>query len=192
MVQLTRIYTRGGDKGKTSLGDGTRVPKHTLRVEAYGTVDEANSTIGIARLHTDGDLDSVLGRIQNDLFALGADLCVPEPEEDAPPPEYPPLRVAKEQVDRLEAEIAAANEKLEPLNSFILPGGSPAAAQLHLARTIARRAERQLTALMEQEERLNPHALMYLNRLSDLLFVLGRLANDNGRSDVLWVPGANR
>lgn len=192
MVQLTRIYTRGGDKGKTSLGDGTRVPKHTLRVEAYGTVDEANSTIGIARLHTDGDLDSVLGRIQNDLFDLGADLCVPEPEEGAPPPEYPPLRVAKEQVDRLEAEIDAANEKLEPLNSFILPGGSPAAAQLHLARTIARRAERQLTALMEQEERLNPHALMYLNRLSDLLFVLGRLANDNGRSDVLWVPGANR
>ncbi|MEM7652599.1 MAG: cob(I)yrinic acid a,c-diamide adenosyltransferase [Pseudomonadota bacterium] len=192
MVQLTRIYTRGGDKGKTSLGDGTRVPKHTLRVEAYGTVDEANSTIGIARLHTDGDLDSVLGRVQNDLFDLGADLCVPEPEEDAPPPEYPPLRVAKEQVDRLEAEIDAANEKLEPLNSFILPGGSPAAAQLHLARTIARRAERQLTALMEQEERLNPHALMYLNRLSDLLFVLGRLANDNGRSDVLWVPGANR
>jgi len=161
-------------------------------VEAYGTVEGADSAIGIARLHTEDELGSVLGSIKNDLVDLGADLCVPEPEEGAPPPEYPPLRVAKEQVDRLEAEIDAANEKLEPLNSFILPGGSPAAAQLHLARTIARRAERQLTALMEQEERLNPHALMYLNRLSDLLFVLGRLANDNGRSDVLWVPGANR
>lgn len=192
MVQLTRIYTRGGDTGKTSLGDGTRVHKHALRVEAYGTVDEANSVIGLARLHAGGDIDTALARIQNDLFDVGADLCRPEPEDGAPPPEYPPLRVVQAQVDRLEAEIDAANQHLAPLKSFVLPGGTPLAAHLHLARTVVRRAERGVTALIESGERVNPAALIYLNRLSDLMFVLARLANENGETDVLWVPGAHR
>ncbi|WP_298371140.1 cob(I)yrinic acid a,c-diamide adenosyltransferase [Azospirillum sp.] len=189
MVSLTRIYTRGGDAGETSLGDGSRVPKHDRRVAAYGTVDEANAAIGLARLHTKDQpaIDAMLGRIQNDLFDLGADLCTPE----EPEPKYPPLRVLQSQVDRLEAEIDAMNADLAPLKSFILPGGSPAAAHLHLARTIARRAERLMTDLARHEP-VTPAALKYVNRLSDHLFVLGRVVNDNGADDVLWVPGANR
>ena len=187
MVQLTRIYTRGGDKGKTSLGDGTRVEKHSLRVAAYGTVDEANSVIGMARLHTAGDADAMLMRIQNDLFDLGADLCTPEQED----PPYPPLRVTDDQVARLEREIDTLNADLQPLKSFVLPGGSPASAHLHLARTVARRAER-LIADLGQSEAINMAALRYANRLSDHLFVLARWLNDKGQGDVLWVPGANR
>ncbi|MEK9968785.1 MAG: cob(I)yrinic acid a,c-diamide adenosyltransferase [Ferrovibrio sp.] len=191
MVKLDRIYTRGGDKGMTSLGNGERVPKHDLRVEAFGAVDEANAAIGLARLHTAGsDLDAMLSRIQNDLFDLGADLCTPEQEDDDPR-RRPALRVAQVQVDRLEAEIDAMNARLSPLTSFILPGGSAAAAHLHLARTIVRRAERLVTALQDAE-RINPAALSYINRLSDHLFVAGRHANQDGAADVLWVPGLNR
>lgn len=191
MVKLDRIYTRGGDKGMTSLGNGERVPKHDLRVEAYGAVDEANAAIGLARLHTAGtDLDAMLSRIQNDLFDLGADLCTPEDEENDPR-RRPALRVDQVQVDRLEAEIDAMNARLGALTSFILPGGSPAAAYLHLARTIARRAERLVTALQDAE-RVNPAALSYINRLSDHLFVAARHANQDGAGDVLWVPGLNR
>ncbi len=191
MVKLDRIYTRGGDKGMTSLGNGERVPKHDLRVEAYGAVDEANAAIGLARLHTAGtDLDAMLSRIQNDLFDLGADLCTPEDEENDPR-RRPALRVDQVQVDRLEAEIDAMNANLSALTSFILPGGSPAAAYLHLARTITRRAERLVTALQDAE-RLNPAALSYINRLSDHLFVAARHANQDGTGDVLWVPGLNR
>lgn len=186
MVQLTRIYTKGGDKGSTSLGSGKRVKKHDLRVAAYGTVDEANAAIGVARLHTSGDLDAILQRIQNDLFDLGADLCQPEDPKD-----YPPLRIVEAQVERLEHEIDRLNAQLQPLKSFVLSGGTPAAAHLHLARTIARRAERDITALMDHEE-VNPAALRYINRLSDLLFVMARYANDKGEADVLWVPGKNR
>ena len=189
MVQLTRIYTRGGDKGETSLGDGTRVFKDDLRVEAYGTVDEANGVVGLVRLHTGGlpDLDSMLSRIQNDLFDLGADLCVPggsHKDEGA-------LRIVQSQIDRLEAEIDGMNAKLAPLTSFILPGGSPAAAHLHLGRTVVRRAERLLCALA-REETVNPLAIAYLNRLSDHLFVAARHANRDGAGDVLWVPGGSR
>lgn len=187
MVRLTRIYTRGGDKGETSLGDGARVPKHHGRVAAYGAVDEANATIGLARLHATGAVDAMLGRIQNDLFDLGADLCTPEAEN----PKYPPLRVAKAQVERLEREIDAMNAKLKPLDSFILPGGSALAAYLHLARTVTRRAEREMTKLAT-EEVVNPAAIEYVNRLSDHLFVLSRHVNDDGAKDVLWVPGKNR
>ncbi|MFZ3238651.1 MAG: cob(I)yrinic acid a,c-diamide adenosyltransferase [Stellaceae bacterium] len=191
MVRLTRIYTRGGDNGETSLGDGSRVPKHALRVAAYGTVDEANAAIGIARLHviagSDRAADAMLGAIQNDLFDVGADLCTPEDGRRA----AGALRIAAAQVERLEHEIDAMNASLLPLDSFILPGGSPAAAYLHLARTITRRAER-LVGELAASERVNPEALKYLNRLSDHLFVLGRRVNDNGARDVLWVPGANR
>ena len=187
MVKLTKIYTRGGDKGETSLGDGERVPKHDLRVEAYGTVDEANATVGLARLHTSGTVDAMLARIQNDLFDLGADLCTPEADN----PKYPPLRIVQAQVDRLEHEIDAMNEKMKPLDSFILPGGTPAAAYLHLARTVSRRAERLITALAKNQK-INPLAIAYINRLSDHLFVLARHVNDNGAKDVLWVPGKNR
>lgn len=189
MVQLTRIYTRGGDNGKTSLGDGKRVDKHSLRVAAYGTVDEANSTIGLARLHTAGDetVDPMLARIQNDMFDLGADLCTPE--QEAPP--YPPLRMTADQVRRLETEIDALNADLQPLKSFVLPGGTTAASYLHLARTVTRRAERDMTDLATREP-VNPEAVRYINRLSDHLFVLARWVNDRGRGDVLWVPGANR
>ena len=191
MVKLTRIYTRGGDKGETSLGNGARVPKHDLRVASYGTVDEANAVIGIARLYTGADpamaaADAMLGRMQDDLFDLGADLCVPEtggPSEGA-------LRIVQNQVDRLEREIDAMNAHLAPLDSFILPGGSPAAAQLHLARTVARRAERLMTKLALKET-VNPLAIAYINRASDHLFVLARVLNDNGKSDILWRPGAN-
>ena len=190
MVRLTRIYTRGGDKGETSLGDGSRVPKQALRVEAYGTVDEANAAIGLARLHTDSDTDAMLGRIQNDLFDLGADLCTPEASERAAR-KGGALRITAAQVARLEAEIDAMNAGLRPLDSFILPGGTPAAAYLHLARTIVRRAER-LACALAAEERINPEAVKYLNRLSDHLFVLGRRVNDNGAADVLWQPGMTR
>jgi cob(I)alamin adenosyltransferase len=187
VVKLTRIYTRGGDKGETSLGDGARVPKHDLRVAAYGTVDEANSVVGLARLHTKGEADAMLGRIQNDLFDLGADLCTPEAEN----PKYPPLRMTQAQIDRLEHEIDAMNAKMKPLDSFILPGGTPAAAHLHLARTVARRAERLMTELATHE-RINKLAIAYINRLSDHLFVLARHLNDDGARDVLWMPGKNR
>jgi cob(I)alamin adenosyltransferase len=187
MVRLTRIYTRGGDGGETSLGDGARVPKHTLRVAAYGTVDEANAAIGIARLHADAPADEMLGRIQNDLFDLGADLCTPEDGRRA----AGALRIVAAQVERLEHEIDTMNAALQPLDSFILPGGTPAAAYLHLARTIIRRAER-LVSELTRSEPVNPEALKYLNRLSDHLFVLGRRVNDGGASDVLWRPGANR
>ena len=187
MVRLTRIYTRGGDAGQTSLGDGARVPKHDPRVAAFGTVDEANAAIGVARLHTTGDADAMLGRIQNDLFDLGADLCTPEEEN----PAYPPLRMTEAQVERLEREIDAMNETLAPLISFVLPGGSAAAAYLHVARTVTRRAERLMVELAERE-RVNPAALRYANRLSDHLFVMSRHLNDDGAADVLWVPGSNR
>ncbi|WP_299371117.1 cob(I)yrinic acid a,c-diamide adenosyltransferase [uncultured Kiloniella sp.] len=187
MVQLTRIYTRGGDKGKTSLGSGKRVHKHDLRVEAYGTVDETNAIVGIARLHSKDLVDDILARIQNDLFDLGADLCCPE-EKD---PEYPPLRITAEQVERLEKEIDDLNSDLSPLKSFILPGGSEIAAYLHQARTVSRRAERLISALSQAED-INPEGLKYINRLSDLFFVLARHVNDKGAKDVLWVPGANR
>jgi len=188
MVILSRIYTRGGDAGKTSLGDGTRVTKHSLRVEAYGTVDEANAAIGMARLGTVGDTDAMLARIQNDLFDLGADLCRPVAAGEA---DGATLRILDAQVTRLEAEIDRMNEHLQPLNSFVLPGGSPAAAALHVARTVTRRAERLVAALAEHEQ-INLAALRYLNRLSDHLFVLSRVENGNGAEDVLWTPGANR
>ena len=191
MVRLTRIYTRGGDTGETSLGDGSRVPKHALRVEAYGTVDEANAAIGLVRLYVssgaDAEADAMLGRIQNELFDLGADLCTPEDGRRG----AGALRIVAAQVERLEREIDAMNAMLRPLESFILPGGSAAAAHLHLARTLTRRAERLVCALAAAET-VNPEAVKYLNRLSDHLFVLGRRVNDNGARDVLWQPGATR
>lgn len=190
MVVLSKIYTRSGDAGDTALGDGTRVPKPSLRVTAYGTADEANATIGLARLHAEGEMDAALSRIQNDLFDLGADLCRPNMAADAEA-EYPPLRMVASQVDRLEAEIDAMNAALTPLRSFVLPGGSALAAHLHLCRTVSRRAERCAVALMAEED-CNPVAVKYLNRLSDWFFVASRVANDNGAADVLWVPGANR
>ena len=190
MVVLSKIYTRTGDAGETALGNGARVAKHSTRVESYGTVDETNATVGLARLHASGALDDKLAMIQNDLFDLGADLCRPEMDKDAEA-EYPPLRVTDAQVERLEAEIDAMNKVLEPLRSFILPGGSPLAAHLHLCRTVSRRAER-LTVELATMESVNPEAVKYLNRLSDWFFVASRIANDDGRADVLWVPGANR
>lgn len=190
MVVLNKIYTRTGDKGDTALGNGTRVPKFAGRVEAYGTVDELNAVLGVARLSAGGDVDAMLSRIQNDLFDLGADLCRPEMEKDATA-EYPPLRVTDAQVVRLENEIDRMNAGLEPLRSFILPGGSALSAHLHMGRTVARRAER-LAVALSAEESVNPAAVKYLNRLSDWFFVAARVANDNGKADVLWVPGANR
>jgi len=187
MVTLTRIYTRGGDAGETSLGDGTRVAKFQLRVAAYGTTDETNGVIGVARLHTTGEADAMLTRIQNDLFDLGADLCTPEDGRKA----AGALRIVDSQVDRLEREIDAMNAQLAPLTSFILPGGSPAAAYLHLARTVCRRAERLMCELATAEP-VSPVAIRYINRLSDHLFVLARHLNDNGANDVLWVPGGSR
>lgn len=185
MVRLTRIYTRGGDAGETSLGDGARVAKDDDRVAAYGTVDEANAVIGLARRAAGPETDRLLARIQNDLFDLGADLCRPGPASDGK------LRVTETQVSRLESEIDAVNERLKPLESFILPGGSEAAAELHLARTVTRRAER-LVVRLGRSEPVNPAVLKYLNRLSDLLFVLARAANEDGARDVLWVPGDSR
>ncbi|MAH84798.1 MAG: ATP:cob(I)alamin adenosyltransferase [Rhodospirillaceae bacterium TMED8] len=184
MVSLDKIYTRGGDKGKTSLGSGSRVAKHDIRVEAYGTSDEANSIIGIVRLHSSGEADTMLARIQNDLFDLGADLCTPTGTERR----SGALRITEKQVLRLEHEIDLMNEKLAPLTSFILPGGTPAGAHLHLARTVVRRCERLLTELAERDE-LNPEALKYINRLSDHLFQLSRHVNGDGQSDILWKPG---
>ncbi|MEZ5648674.1 MAG: cob(I)yrinic acid a,c-diamide adenosyltransferase [Alphaproteobacteria bacterium] len=188
MIKLDRIYTRGGDRGETSLGDGTRVAKHDLRVEAYGTVDEVNAVIGVARFYATASMDSLLMRIQNDLFDLGADLCTPLAPDNS---EKPRLRIEDSQVTRLESEIDASMENLAPLASFVLPAGTILAAHLHLARTVVRRAERCLSAL-QQVEAINAVALRYLNRLSDLLFVLARIANENGKQDVLWVPGAHR
>ena len=184
MVRLTRIYTKAGDKGETSLGDGRRVGKDSLRLEAMGAVDETNAAIGLARLHAKGAFDAMLARLQNDLFDLGADLCVPDDK-----PGRSRLRIAEEQVARLEREIDALVAKQKPLTSFVLPGGTPLAAQLHLARTIARRAERVMVALGKTEHVSAP-ALRYINRLSDHLFVAARAAN-KGR-DVLWKPGENR
>ena len=190
MVVLSKIYTRTGDRGDTALGDGQRLPKYAPRVEAYGTVDELNATLGMARLYAGGDMDLALARISNDLFDLGADLCRPDLAADARA-EYPPLRVIEAQVARLEAEIDAMNASLSPLRSFVLPGGSALAAHLHLCRTICRRAERLVVALAAGEE-VNPVAVKFLNRLSDWFFVAGRIANDNGAADVLWVPGLTR
>ncbi len=184
MVLIDRVITRGGDGGETSLGDGTRLRKDALRVEAYGTVDEVNAAIGILRLHCDAQADAMLARIQNDLFDVGADLCVPGEGGER-------LRMTDTPSLRLEAEVAEMNAAMPPLTSFVLPGGTEAAAHAHLARTIARRAERRVVTLM-QAETVNPSVLRYLNRLSDHLFVLGRKLNDNAARDVLWVPGANR
>ncbi|MEJ1996693.1 MAG: cob(I)yrinic acid a,c-diamide adenosyltransferase [Maritimibacter sp.] len=189
MVVLNKIYTRSGDAGETALSNGTRVAKHSLRVEAYGTVDELNSVLGLARLHAEGDTASAIGRIQNDLFDLGADLS--NPDMDDSKAEYPPLRIIEAQVERLEGEIDAMTAVLEPLRSFILPGGSALSAHLHLARTVARRAERIAVALAA-EEPVNQPAIRYLNRLSDWCFTAARMANDEGRADLLWVPGGNR
>ena len=196
-VTLNRIYTRGGDTGQTSLGRGERVAKHDIRVEAYGTTDEANSVIGLARnaIARAGsndprlaDADAMLARIQNDLFDLGADLCTPEGKTKR---DEPALRIVASQVERLEREIDAMNAELQPLKSFILPGGSETASWLHLARTVSRRAERCMTLLAVGQE-INPEAIKYINRLSDHLFVLARRLNDNGAADVLWVPGGSR
>ena len=193
MVTLNKIYTRTGDDGTTALGTGERRPKFDLRIEAYGTVDETNAAIGIARtvLGASHDvLDPLLSRIQNDLFDLGADLATPD---DGQKREFEPLRIIDTQVSRLESDIDALNKDLEPLKSFVLPAGSPASAALHLARTIARRAERLMVSLAERkDETVGDPALQYINRLSDFLFVAGRWANDRGRADVLWVPGQNR
>ncbi|MAQ56548.1 MAG: ATP:cob(I)alamin adenosyltransferase [Rhodospirillales bacterium] len=193
MVQLTRIYTRGGDSGETSLGSGKRVPKYDTRVSAYGTVDEANSVIGIVRLNIEpeSDIDKMLARLQNDLFDLGADLCTPEKKSLSSKDNNEALRIVDVQVARLEKEIDELNENLSPLKSFILPGGKAASAYLHLARTIARRAEREMVELATREL-VNPIALKYINRLSDHLFVLARHLNDKGTTDVLWIPGDNR
>lgn len=186
MVKLSRIYTRGGDGGQTSLGGGARVAKHDPRIGAGGAVDEANAAVGLARLHATGEAAEMLARIQDDLFDLGADLSYPDLEGGGAA-----LRIVQGQVDRLEAEIDAMNGQLSELTSFVLPGGTPASAHLHLARTVARRAERAIAALAEREP-VNPLALKFVNRLSDHLFVLGRFLNDKGANDVLWRPGANR
>jgi cob(I)alamin adenosyltransferase len=181
MVRINRVVTRGGDTGKTSLGDGARVSKDDARIEAIGAVDEANAAIGVLRLHTDGEADAMLARVQNDLFDLGADLCVPGEAGNR-------LRLTDTPVARLEQEVEAMNAALPALTSFILPGGRPGAAYAHLARTIVRRAERATVAV----EGLNPEILRYLNRLSDHLFVLSRVLNGSASGDVLWLPGANR
>lgn len=190
MVVLNKIYTRTGDAGTTALGNGDRVAKHNARVEAYGTSDELNCFVGVARLEATGETDAALSMIQNDLFDLGADLCRPDMAADADA-EYPPLRMVIAQIQRLETEIDVMNAELEPLRSFILPGGAKLAAQLHVCRTVARRAER-LAVLLAEHEEINPAAVKYLNRLSDWFFVAARVANNGGKDDVLWVPGANR
>jgi cob(I)alamin adenosyltransferase len=194
MVVLNRIYTKTGDDGTTALGTGERRPKYDLRIAAYGTVDETNAAIGVARLHTGdaAELDAMLGRIQNDLFDLGADLAVPE-REGKETKKAERLRVVASQVERLERDIDALNDKLAPLTSFVLPGGTPAAAYLHVARTICRRAERVMVELAAQPgEPVGAAGIQYMNRLSDFLFVASRAANHNGAGDVLWVPGQNR
>lgn len=193
MVVLNKIYTKTGDDGTTALGSGERRMKNDLRVDAYGTVDEANACIGVARIHV-GEGDEALGkclmRIQNDLFDLGADLATPDTGEKL---DYEPLRIVDSQVERIESDIDEFNSQLEPLRSFILPGGSRAAASLHVARTVARRAERLIVELAEKPgEHVNPATIRYMNRVSDLLFVAARIVNDNGKSDILWVPGKNR
>jgi cob(I)alamin adenosyltransferase len=187
MVTLTKIYTRGGDKGKTSLGNGARVEKSAIRVAAYGTVDEANAAVGVARLHTRqrSAIDEMLQRIQNELFDLGADLCTPDDSSKSA------LRIVQGQLDRLESEIDSLNAHLSPLRSFVLPAGDAAASHLHLARCIVRRAERHIVELVNDED-INPLALAYVNRLSDHLFVLARYLNSEAEGDVLWVPGASR
>ncbi len=187
MVKLTRIYTGGGDRGETSLAGGKRVAKSGMRIAAIGAIDEAGAAVGVARLYCDGGEDDVLSRIQNDLFDLGADLATPGNDGA----DETTLKITAPQVARLEEEIDAINKNLEPLNSFILPGGGRAAAHLHLARTVARRAETAIAALGETET-INSEALRYANRLSDLLFVLARRMNGDGKDDVLWRPGANR
>jgi cob(I)alamin adenosyltransferase len=193
MVKLNKIYTRTGDDGTTGLGTGARRLKSDVRIDAYGTVDEANACIGMARVHTAGahpEIDAMLARIQHDLFDLGADLCVPD---EGKPLGYEPLRIVAAQVARVEAEIDLLNKDLQPLRSFVLSGGSPAAAALHLARTVARRAERIMVALAQDpQEHVNPEGIKYINRVSDFLFVAARVVNDNGNADVLWVPGKNR
>lgn len=190
MVVLSKIYTKTGDGGDTALGNGDRVAKHALRVTAYGTVDELNATVGLAALHADGALSSQLAMIQNDLFDLGADLCRPDMENDAEA-EYPPLRMTPVQTERLETELDAMTDRLEPLRSFILPAGTPLASHLHHCRTVCRRAER-LTVELATMESVNDAAVTYLNRLSDWFFCAARIANHEGRDDVLWVPGASR
>jgi cob(I)alamin adenosyltransferase len=193
MVKLNKIYTKTGDDGTTGLGNGARVWKFDLRVESYGTVDEANSAIGMARIHTAVEntlVDAMLARIQNDMFDLGAELATPDTGKKL---KYEPLRVTPAQVTRIEADIDALNAHMQPLQSFVLPGGSPAAAALHLARTIARRAERLMVELSQsQGENVSRTSIVYINRVSDFLFVASRAVNDNGSDDVLWVPGANR
>ena len=192
MVVLNKIYTRTGDDGTTALGSGRRVAKYDLRVECYGTLDETNAAIGLARLHTRQSLpvlDAMLGRIQNDLFDLGADLCFPDETRDA----RGRLQVTDAQVERIESEIDTLNGELQPLRSFVLPGGTPAASFLHLARTVSRRAERLMVALASRpDEPVGDAALRYINRLSDFLFVAARFANNKGKADVTWVPGKNR
>jgi cob(I)alamin adenosyltransferase len=191
MVVLNRIYTRTGDDGTTALGTGERRPKHDLRIAAYGTVDELNAALGLARLHTqhDPDIDPMLARIQNDLFDLGADLCMPDRGKG---PGGARMAIVDAQVTRLEQEIDELNAELAPLRSFVLPGGTAAAAHLHLARTVCRRAERLMVELAARGESVGQPALKYVNRLSDFLFVASRYANDRGARDVLWSPGANR
>ena len=193
MVVLNRIYTKTGDAGTTALGSGERVPKTSVRIAAYGTVDETNAQIGMVRIHLEPDeneVDAMMARIQNDLFDLGADLCVPDKGEKLP---YEPLRMSDAQVKRLEDEIDKMNAVLKPLKSFVLPGGTPAAAALHVARTVCRRAERVMVELAAlPNEPVSEAALKYINRLSDFLFVASRYVNDRGIADVLWVPGKNR
>ena len=190
MVVLNKIYTKTGDAGQTALGNGDRVAKYALRVNAYGTVDETNATVGMARLHATGEMDAYLAMIHNDLFDLGADLCTPNMEKDDERP-YPSLRIIAAQTERLEREIDVMNARLAPLRSFILPGGSALSAHLHMCRTVARRAER-LSVELGTVESINAEGVKYLNRLSDWFFVAGRIANTDGKDDVLWVPGANR
>lgn len=193
MVVLNRIYTKTGDAGTTALGTGERVPKTSPRIAAYGTVDETNAAVGVARTQLaagETEVDAMLLRIQNDLFDLGADLCVPDKGEKLP---YEPLRISDSQVTRLEGEIDHMNTALEPLRSFILPGGTPAGAALHVARTVSRRAERMMVELVNVPgETVSAPALKYINRLSDFLFVASRYVNDRGKGDILWVPGKNR
>lgn len=193
MVVLNRIYTKTGDAGTTALGSGERVPKTSVRIAAYGTVDETNAQVGLARTQLaerEADVDAMLARVQNDLFDLGADLCVPDKGEKLA---FEPLRIAEAQVKRLEDEIDLLNAELQPLRSFVLPGGTPAAAALHVARTVSRRAERLMVELSTLPgETVSAAALKYINRLSDFLFVASRYVNDRGKGDVLWVPGKNR